>query len=150
MMEIFYAMSAGILGILTGTQIAEAILFVPYWKGLEPKAFFLLHKTYGPKIYKFFAPLTIAATIIPIATAIYSWYTNSLGMIFSGLMGVFTVLFFCTYFLYFKKANQSFADVSLTDAELPIELNKWEKWHWARIYLEIAALICSLIAIVQI
>ncbi len=150
MMEIFYAISAGILGIFAGTQIAEAFLFVPYWKGLEPKAFFLLHKTYGPKIYQFFAPLTITATIIPIATAIYSWYTNSPGMIFSGLMGVFTLLFFCTYFLYFKKANKSFADVSLTDAELPIELEKWEKWHWARIYLEMAALICSLIAIIKI
>ena len=150
MMEIFYAMSAGILGIFTGTQIAEAILFVPYWKGLEPKTFFLLHKTYGPKIYQFFAPLTIIATITPTATAIYSWFSNSPGMIFSVLMGVFALLFFCTYFLYFKKANQSFADGSLTEAELPIELERWEKWHWAWIYLEMAALICSLIAIIQI
>ena len=150
MIEISYAISAGILGVFTGAQIAEGILFVPYWKGLEPKAFFLLHKTYGPKIYQFFAPLTIAATIIPIATAIYSWYTHSPGMMYSGLMGVFTLLFFATYFLYFKKANQSFADISLTDAELPIELERWEKWHWARILFEIVALVCSLIAIVKI
>jgi Domain of unknown function (DUF1772) len=150
MIEICYAMSAGILGIFTGAQIAEAVLFVPYWKSLEPQKFFLLHKTYSPKIYKFFAPLTITATLIPIGTAIYSQIINSPGKIFSALMGVFTLLFFATYFIYFKKANKSFEDAALTDDELPIELDKWEKWHRARIYLEIGALICSLIAIVKI
>jgi hypothetical protein len=64
-------------------------------------------------------------------------------------MGVFTLLFFVTYFIYFKKANKSFEDASLSDDELPVELIKWEKWHWTRIYLEIGALICSLIAIVK-
>ena len=150
MIEICYAMSAGILGIFTGAQIAEGILFIPYWKSLEPQKFFLLHKTYGPKIYQFFAPLTIVSTLIPIGTAVYSLTTNSHGKIFSALMGIFTLLFFTTYFLYFKKANKSFEDASLTDAQLPVELDKWDRWHWARIYLEIGALICSLIALIRI
>ncbi len=149
MIEILYAMSAGILGIFTGAQIAEGILFIPYWKSLEPQKFFLLHKTYGPKIYQFFAPLTIASTLIPIGTAVYSLAINSQGKVFSVFMGVFTLLFFVTYFIYFKKANKSFEDASLSDDELPVELIKWEKWHWTRIYLEIGALICSLIAIVK-
>lgn len=150
MIEICYALSAGILGIFTGAQIAEGVLFIPYWKSLEPQKFFLLHKTYGPKIYQFFAPLTITATLIPVGTAIYSLVINAHGKIFATLMGVFTLLFFATYFLYFKKANKSFEDASLTDVELPVELDKWDKWHWARIYLEIGALICSLIAIIKI
>lgn len=150
MIDIFYAISAGILGIFTGAQIAEGILFIPYWKSLTPKMFFLLHKTYGPKIYRFFAPLTIAATLIPIGTAIYSLAINSHGKLFSALMGVFTLLFFATYFMYFKKANKSFEEATLTDEELPVELEKWDKWHWARIYLETGALICSLIALIKI
>jgi len=149
MIEICYAVSVGILGIFTGAQLTEGILFIPYWKSLEPKAFFLLHKTYGPKIYQFFAPLTIVATIIPVGTAIYSLAIDSQAKIFSALMGVFTLLFFATYFLYFKKANKSFEEASLTDEELPVELDRWTKWHWARIYLEMGALICSLIAIVR-
>jgi hypothetical protein len=61
--------------------------------------------------------------------------------------GVFTLLFFLTYSVYFKKANKSFEEASLTDAELTKELNTWGKWHWGRIYLEIGALICALIAL---
>ncbi len=147
MIQICYAASAGILGVFLGAQIAEAILFIPYWKSLKPKEFFQLHKTYGPKIYQFFAPLTIAATLIPIGTAIYSLTIKSQQILFPILMAVFTLLFFLTFYLYFKKANKSFEEATLTDEELPIELNKWEKWHWGRIYLEIGALICALIAL---
>jgi hypothetical protein len=150
MLEIFNAMSVGILGIFTGAQITEGVLFIPYWKSLEPQKFFLLNKTYGPQIYRFFAPLTILATLIPVGTAIYSLAIHSYGMIYSASMGLFTCLFFTTYFLYFKKANKSFEDAGLTDEELPQELITWEKWHWARIGLEMGALICSLMAMAKV
>lgn len=150
MIELLYALTAGILGIFAGAQIAEGVLFVPYWKSMEPAAFYKEHKTFGPKIYKFFAPLTIAATLIPIVTTIYALMTDAPGKMTALLTGLFTLLFFATYFLYFKKANQSFADASLSEEELPLELIKWGKWHWARIYLELTALICALIALAEI
>lgn len=147
MIEILYALTVGILGIFTGAQIAEGVLFVPYWKALKAADFFELHQTYGKKIYQFFAPLTIAATFIPFGTAIYSFIVNGLDIL-TVLMAVFTLGFFSTYYLYFKKANQSFAEASLSEVELPDELVRWGNWHWARIYMEIAALICAIMILV--
>ncbi|MDW3646397.1 MAG: hypothetical protein R8P61_05030 [Bacteroidia bacterium] len=137
-------LSTGILGIFLGAQITEAVLFVPYWKSLDPDDFFELHKTYGKKIHQFFAPLTIAATLIPLATVGYQMIKQDDHLLLWGVMGLATVAFFSTYFLYFKKANQSFADRSLSNEALPRELNKWGNWHWGRIFFEILALLSAL------
>ena len=149
MIELLYALTAGILGIFAGAQVAEGVLFVPYWRSMEPADFYKDHKNFGPIIYKFFAPLTIAATLIPIGTTIYALLVDAPGKMAALLTGFFTILFFATYFLYFKRVNQNFADASLSEEELPLELIKWGKWHWARIYLELAALVCALIALVS-
>lgn len=149
MIEILYAISAGILGIFAGAQIAEGVLFVPYWKSLKPSEFFELHKTFGPKIHQFFAPLTIIATIIPLATVGYAFAKKADGLLYAEIMGVFTVLFFSTYFIYFKKANQSFTDETVAHEDLAAELKKWGNWHWARIYLEIGALVFALLALMN-
>jgi len=50
------------------------------------------------------------------------------------------------FFLYFKKANQSFADHSLSNEALPAELARWSAWHWARTVIVIAALLISVSA----
>ncbi len=148
-LQILYALSSGVLGVFLGAQVCEGVLLIPYWKTLSPKDFFELHKTYGEKIYKFFAPLTIIATLVPISTAIYSLVTSPTYYVFPGLMALVTLLFFSTYFLYFKQANQRFAETSIAQEDLPKELNKWEKWHWGRIYLELIALIAALITLAQ-
>lgn len=150
LITILYILSAGILGIFLGAQICEGVLFVPHWKSLHPKDFFEMHKTYGKKIYQFFAPLTIAATLIPLATTFYTIYLYGTEQLYPILMGVFTLLFFSTYFLYFKKANASFAEESLSHEELPIELDRWGKWHWGRIVLEFFAFSFSLVSLALI
>ena len=108
MTELLYALTAGILGIFAGAQIAEGVLFVPYWKSMEPAGFYKEHKTFGKKIYKFFAPLTITATIIPVGTMIYSLTTDAPGKMTALLTGFFTLLFFATYFLVFQKGQSTF------------------------------------------
>ncbi len=148
--EILICLSTGILGIFLGAQIAEGVLFVPYWKALPPKDFFELHQTYGKKIYQFFAPLTIGATILPLSTVLYGLYTDVQNQLSLILMGLFTALFFSTYFLYFKKANKMFANASISHKQLPIELKKWGNWHWARIILEFIAFICSIVTILNL
>ncbi len=149
-MTVLLFTSAIILGIFLGAQICEGVLFVPYWKSLSPKDFFDLHKTFGKKIYQFFAPLTISATVIPLVTTAYSFYSSSESFPATLGMAIFTLLFFSTYFMYFKKANQGFATQSLAFEELPNELNRWGNWHWGRIALEFIAFIFALIALIQI
>jgi ABC-type multidrug transport system fused ATPase/permease subunit len=148
--EILIALSTGVLGIFLGAQIAEGVLFVPYWKALQPKEFFELHQTYGKKIYQFFAPLTIVATLVPLLTVAYGFFTNIDSQLSLMLMGFFTALFFSTYFLYFKKANKLFAEASISHEDLPVELNKWGNWHWGRIVFEFIAFICSIVALTHL
>jgi hypothetical protein len=148
--EILYFLSAGVLGIFLGAQICEGALLVPHWKSMNPTDFFEMHKTYGKKIYRFFAPLTIVSTIIPIITAIYSVVYALEGSIFSLLMGGFTLLFFSTYFIFFKEANKRFAEASIPYQELPMALNSWGKWHWGRVVLEFIAFIFSLLGLISI
>jgi len=149
-MEILLILSSSILGVFLGAQITEAVLFVPHWKVLSADDFFELHKTYGKKIYQFFAPLTIAATLLPLITVAYSFINQYDNQILFGLMGFSTVAFFSTYFLYFKKANKSFAERSLTNEELPYELNRWGNWHWGRICFELIAFICTLLLMINL
>lgn len=148
--EILYLLSSGILGIFLGAQICEGALLVPHWKSLSAEDFFEMHKTYGKKIYQFFAPLTIVATIIPISTAIFSFANELNGYIFSALMGLFTLLFFSTYFLFFKQANKRFADASIASKDLPKELDKWANWHWCRVVFEFIAFVFSLLGLLYI
>ena len=148
--KILIALSTGVLGIFSGAQITEGVLFVPYWKALQPKEFFELHQTYGKKIYQFFAPLTIVATLVPLLTVAYGFFTNIDSQLSLMLMGLFTTLFFSTYFLYFKKANKLFAEASISHEDLPAELNRWERWHWGRIIFEFIAFICSIVALIHL
>ena len=145
-MQILLAISVGILGIFAGTQICEGALLVPYWKSLAPKDFFELHQTYGKKIHQFFAPLTIAATLIPLLTVGVAFNHSSPRFWAILGMGVCCAAFFATYFIYFKKANQSFANQSLSFEALPKELNRWGNWHWGRVVLEVIAFGFGLVA----
>ena len=133
---ILLIVSAVVLGIFLGAQIAEACLMVPVWKMMDPDEFFEQHKTVGPIIYKFFAPLTIAATVIPLITALLFLYKGTNQDLHFWLLGFSTLAFFSTYFLYFKVANQKFADRSISNDELAGELVKWGNWHWGRIVFE--------------
>jgi len=148
MIDVCYSLTVGVLGIFVGAQITEGVLFVPYWKSLSSKDFFELHKRFGQKIYQFFAPLTIIATIVPITTAIYAMSIDAEGKHWALLSGVFTLSFFSTYYLYFKSANKKFAEASISEEELPAELVRWGKWHWGRIYLQLIALAFALVAVV--
>ena len=119
---ILLLLSSAVLGVFLGAQIAELFLFVPIWKELDADEFFEQHEFVGPLIYRFFAPLTIAATVVPLMTVMLNLiYFSDQYFIFS-IMGVSTLMFFSTYFLYFKKANKKFADRELSNDELPSAL----------------------------
>lgn len=137
-------LSALILGVFLGAQLAEACLFVPIWRRMDPEDFFMQHQTVAPLIYRFFAPLTILATVTPLVTVLLHWASDSPHTVLLGVMAAATVAFFSTYFLYFKEANKKFAERALADSELPAELAKWSHWHWLRIVFECIAFVCCL------
>jgi hypothetical protein len=127
------------LGIYLGTQLVEAILIVPYWKNLSPDNFFALYKAYGESIHQFYAPITIVAILLPTATLVCSLFNKSKTDLLIWFMFSFSVLFFSTFFLYFKEANLSFAQRTISNDALIQELIKWENWHWGSVVFEIFA-----------
>lgn len=134
-----------ILGVFLGAQIAEAYLFVPIWKKMDPGDFFEQHKSVGPLIYRFFAPLTIAATVVPLVAVAVNLAFSPDQVILLCILGGATLVFFSTYFLYFKEANQMFSDRSISNSELADELVRWGNWHWFRIIFESIAFVSSVI-----
>jgi len=143
-------LSTGALGVFLGAQIAEGVLFVPYWKSLAAADYYKFHRALGKKIYQFFAPLTIIATIIPLSAVAYGIATNGFEQLSLILMGVFTVIFFSTYYLYFKKANHQFTEETVTPEDLPAALKKWGHWHWTRIIFEALAFICAMLILIEL
>lgn len=147
--KILLLLSTCTLGIFLGTQVVEGALIVPYWKELSADDFFAFYKSYGKKLHQFYAPLTIAATILPIITFISSLFGKSKTDLLMWLMTIFSILFFSTFFVYFKEANLSFTERTISNEVLSQELIKWGKWHWGRVICEAVAFICGFVLLLK-
>jgi hypothetical protein len=148
--RILILLSTFTLGIFLGTQLAEAMLIVPYWKAMPANDFFAFYKAYGKQLHLFYAPLTIVATLLPVAAFLLSLFGLSRTDRYMWLMAVFSILFFAMFFIYFKEANRSFAERSIKDQALPQELVKWGNWHWGRVVCEFFAFVCGLLLLLRL
>jgi len=96
--EIFQLLSSLVLGLLVGSLLTEAMILVPYWRTMDPAQFLKLHGTLGPKLFRYFAPLTILATTLPIVAAILPFV---LGGMFEWLSIVPAALVIVMLVIYF-------------------------------------------------
>lgn len=139
--ELLLILSSASLGVFLGAQLAEAVLILPYWKGMLPDDFFDFYKKYGSSLHKFYSPLTIIATVLPFTTFIYAFVNGyQVGLLMWGML-LFSLSFFSSYFVFFKSANTSFEERAFEDNMLPIKLRIWGNWH----ILEALAFGCSLL-----
>ncbi len=139
--------NAFVLGLFVGSMLTEAMILVPYWRSMEPSVFLQLHGTLGPQLYRYFAPLTIAATVIPLVTAVACRLTGQENRGFAlgtaGLMlGILGI-----YFFYFKAANESFKTGSVGIDGLAAELRRWAAWHGLRTVISSIAFGLSLMVL---
>ena len=135
------------LGLFVGALLAEGALFITYWRALPAEQFFALHKVYGPRLYRFFAPLTVAATMPAVVAAAVCALADHPGRWPALVAGILSASMVVLYFLYFKRANESLAATSLSAGELSTELAYWSAWHWARVVLGIAAFGAALLGL---
>ena len=142
MIEALYLASTVMLGLFAGALLTEGMILVPYWRKMAPADFFRLHGEMGPGLFRYFAPLTVIAVILAVAAALVSLGepTPAYTRILAGIGAALTLLIF---FVYFKAANQAFADHSLADAALKPELARWAAWHWLRTIIIILAFAAS-------
>ena len=145
--EILQLISCFALGLLVGSLLTEAMILVPYWRTMKPKEFLSLHSTLGPRLFIYFAPLTILATMLPVVAAVMPFVLGTTSHWLSIVPAIITLIMLAIYFGYFKGANDSFKSGSVGVDGLAEELTKWARWHWTRVVLGIAAFFTSLLVI---
>ena len=145
--EILQLSSSVILGLLVGSLLTEAMILVPYWRAMDPKEFLDLHSTLEHRLYRYFAPLTIAGTILPVLAAATPIALGVPSHWVSLIPAALVLIMLFIYFLYFKGANESFKTGLVGVENLSAELNRWAQWHWTRVVLGLIAFVVSLIVI---
>ena len=145
--EVLAFLSAADLALFVGALLTEAMVLVPMWRTLQPQDFFTLHAAHAHRLYTFFAPLTVGATLLAVGAAIAAVATGGPLISASVAAGVLALVILSTYGLYFQRANASFADGSLTHEALPAELARWASWHWFRTAVGLVALALALLAL---
>lgn len=140
-------LSAGALGILGGALLAEGFLLVPYWRTLPPAEFFALHPSYGPRLFRFFAPLTIAGPILSVLAAMLPLSGTGCLRGFSVLAALLACSMVGMYFFFFSGVNALFAARQIRDEDLAATLKRWAIWHGWRVVIALLAFGCSLLAI---
>lgn len=139
MIEILTIVTTAVIGLYAGSLLTEAMILVPFWRRMSAEDFFARHGDMGPSLFRYFAPLTVLAVILSVVSAALAGgrHVWAAGLCLTALL---------IFFVYFKKANQSFADHSLSNEGLPAELARWSAWHWTRTVIIITALLISLSA----
>lgn len=145
--EIMVFFAAAGLALFSGALLTEAFVLVPMWRTLKPQDFFALHAAHAHRLYAFFAPLTVGATLLAVVAAITSIATSRALTSASVAAAVLTLVVLSTYGLYFRRANAGFAEASIAHEALPGELARWASWHWFRTAVSLVALASSLLAL---
>ena len=139
MIELLNLLSTVVVGLFAGSLLIEGMVLVPYWRSMTAESFFSLHGEFGPRLFRYFAPLTTAALALPLITAALGFFASSGHNFWAWLAAGLLAAVTATFPLYFSAANQSFADRSLTDDALPGELSRWSKVHTFRTILALVA-----------
>ncbi|MBC8115645.1 MAG: DUF1772 domain-containing protein [Candidatus Saccharimonas sp.] len=140
-------LAAASLALFVGALLTEALVLVPMWRTLAPHDFFTLHAAHAHRLYAFFAPLTVSATLLSVVAAVTSVATDRRQTPASVVAALLALVILSTYGLYFRRANASFAEASITPEALPAELARWASWHWFRTTIGLAALAAALLAL---
>src|SRR6188474_1681455 len=74
--EVMPFLAAAGLALFVGALLAEAMVLVPMWRALQPQDFFTLHAAHAHRLYAFFAPLTVGATLLAVVAAVTSVATE--------------------------------------------------------------------------
>jgi hypothetical protein len=147
MIDLLQLLTALIMGLFVGSLLTEAVILVPYWRKLKPESFLELHGTLGPQLYKYFSPLTIAATLIPTLTALVCLWLGAPTQVYSVMAAFLVLLILGLYFYYFKHANAGFETGAVGINGLAAELGRWSAWHWLRTGMALVAFTLSLVAL---
>jgi hypothetical protein len=149
MIEGLTVLTTLVLGLFAGSLLTEALLLVPYFRSLSFAEFNRLHGEFGPRLYRYYAPLTISATLVPLASAAATLLDSTRLNLFAWLAAVLILMILATYVFYFRAANLAFAERRFDEPALAKELTRWASVHTFRTALSLCAFIASVLAVLH-
>ena len=139
----------GLLGLSAGALLTEACVLVPFWRGQSPEGFLAWYRGHAQLLVRYFGTLEVlaagAAAIWALAAAL-GFLTNAGPTIAAAVLAL---LVLASFPVYFKRANAGFSSGRTDPAEVPGELRRWARWHWARTAIAILAFGCALAGLVN-
>ena len=140
-------LSLASLGIFVGAMLTEGLVLVPYWRSLSPPDFFAWYAANDRRLVGFFGPLTAIAALLAVVAAVASVWEGHPGRWPAVLAAVLSITVVSTFFLYFQRANVSFATATIGAEHLSTELVRWARWHWLRTGTSLVAFAAALMAV---
>ncbi|MEM7098761.1 MAG: hypothetical protein AAF541_10925 [Pseudomonadota bacterium] len=133
-------------GLLAGSLLTEARVLVIYWQQMEVSEFSRLHPQLAPILFRFFAPLTILGTALPITTALTAISVGRPATPFWLFSAACALALLAFYFMFFKAANKQFAQ-NRDPAQTVLTLSRWKQMHNCRTTIALAGFIASIWAL---
>jgi hypothetical protein len=149
MIETLTVLTTLVLGVFAGSLLTEALLLVPYFRSLSFEQFNRLHGEFGPRLFRYYAPLTISATLIPAAAAAATLLDYPRINLFAWLAAALVLAILATYVFYFRAANLAFTERRLDEPALAKELTRWAAVHTFRTALALCAFVASVLAVLR-
>lgn len=143
-------LSAAAWGLFAGAMLTEGLVLVPYWQSLTPAEFFSWYQANDQRLLGFFGRLTSLTVLLAIAAALVSLWQGQPGRWLALLDAIISLMVIASFFVYFQKANASFATASLRVEDVATQLKRWGSWHWGRTSLSFVALALSLLSLWQL
>ena len=136
-----------LLGVTAGAMMAEAALLVPYWQSLQPSEFFDWYASNAGRLVAFYSPIEVASAVVALAVALAHTLQSQRGAGMWWVAAALSVGVIAMFFIYFKDANESFANRTVADDAFAATLATWAQWQWARVALGCMAFLASILAI---
>lgn len=133
------------LGLFAGSLLLEGLVLVPFWRTLGPDQFFALHRSFGPRLFRYFAPITMAAAIASVVSAVV--HRRDPHPVLSFAAAALTIITLASFPLFFAKANKAFELRSISNSELPLALTRWAQVHAIRTAVSLIAFLLSVVAV---
>lgn len=145
--DVIMFLSVGILGVFLGSMLTEGFILVPFWQSISAPAFYDWCAANGERMGKFYNPLNLAVTLLPVAAAVVSLWQRRRGRWFAVVAAVCLLVVLGMYYAYFKSVNEGFIARSFSPDELSAVLVKWGALHCWRTVLSAIALFAGLASI---
>lgn len=134
------SLATAVLGIYAGAQLTEGTLLVPYWRSLPAAEFLAWYAANDARLLGFFGPLTTATVLLALVAAMLGARARHPGRWPAAVAAALMLVALVMFFVYFERANASFAAATIAPADVPAELARWAMWHWTRTVLSLVAL----------